>query len=252
MSDSKDARTSKKAEKEAALAAVHEKRTGQLQSAKQKLSELQSSLKDVSALMRRRAELNSHLDGFYLEIDKLAKGRAMLEVTPLVVEQANSIIDDAKNIVKGDVYLDRIPRFVPAGNNPVYPDVLIAMRGVRQSLDRAVGNLKDRRERIQAALSRAKTIIAALEVFLQNEEDGNPSQQDVEYSLSGAPLAADFFYDADDGEHYFDLDMLDDNGVAKCVLEGVEETDATESDDDGESLDGEEDDESDDLDEDEG
>jgi hypothetical protein len=57
-------------------------------------------------------------------------------VTDLAVAQANDTIRDAKKIIKKDVYLDRIKEFVPAGDNPVYPDVLVIIRSVRDSLDR--------------------------------------------------------------------------------------------------------------------
>ncbi len=60
----------------------------------------------------------------------------MLEVTNRALEETNSIISDAKGIVGDDPYLKRTHEFVAAGNNPVYPDVLFALRSVLQSLDR--------------------------------------------------------------------------------------------------------------------
>jgi hypothetical protein len=83
---------------------------------------VRNAARDAAA---RREALSDHLSGFYDEVDKLAKGRTMIEATPLIVQQANDIVLDAKAIVEGDTYLDRVKEFVPAGNNPVYPDVLV-------------------------------------------------------------------------------------------------------------------------------
>jgi len=57
-----------------------------------------------------------------------------MEATPLIVEQVNDIIRDAKSIIEGDPYLDRVKEFVPAGNNPTYPDVLLVARSVQTSM----------------------------------------------------------------------------------------------------------------------
>ena len=81
------------------------------------------------------------MDGFYEEIDKLTKGKALMEVTPLMLEQVNDVIRDSKAMVKGDTYLDRIKEFVSAGNNPLYPDVLVTLRALQQVLERFEENL---------------------------------------------------------------------------------------------------------------
>jgi hypothetical protein len=142
---------------------------------------LREALRQLKKISSQRHVLESHLDGFYSEVDKLAKGRAMLEVTPFILEQANEVIKDAKTIITQDVHLDRIKEFVPAGNNPVYPDVLVAMKGIQQSLRRAKGTFEESRSRINDRLIKAETIAAALQAYFNEDDpDAVPMKQDVE------------------------------------------------------------------------
>ena len=137
--DARPVRERKKSEKQAGVDALRNQRTKKFEAANSAIARLQDELRAVNKLSNRRDALVSHLGGFYQEIDKLTKGKTLLPVTPLMVEQANDIIRDAKEIVTDDTYLDRIKEFVPAGDNPPYPDVLVVMRGVRDGLERGEG-----------------------------------------------------------------------------------------------------------------
>jgi len=64
--------------------------------------------------------------------------------------------------VTDDTCLDRIKEFVPAGDNPLYPDLLVVMRGVRDSLRRGEGTLRGRRSHFDDVLAEARTISIAL------------------------------------------------------------------------------------------
>jgi hypothetical protein len=136
-----------------------------------------SSLAALSEIMRSTAaeaacarNLRDHASGFYEEIDKLAKGKSMLEVTDRVLEETNLIISDAKRIVGDDPYLRRTQGFVAAGNNPVYPDVLIALRTVLQSLDRLRAKKAAEATVNAGILSELNTILAAIELLSEGEE----------------------------------------------------------------------------------
>src|SRR5215218_8856613 len=160
--EDKAERAQKRAEREAAEkqeaaenAARRAMQLERLQTIVAKLEELERMTQDRQ---RNREDLASHLEGFYEEIDKLAKGKAMLEVTTRVLDDANHVIRDAKAIVSGDTYLDRLKEFVAAGNNPVYPDVVVAMRTARQALDRAAGRLDEELEGIQERINEARTL----------------------------------------------------------------------------------------------
>ena len=206
----KAARAARKAEVEAeerrAAEELRNSRIRQLESARMAVGMLEEALRAGRKAAKRHDALSSHLSGFYEEIDKLAKGKTLLEVTDLVVEQANDIIRDAKSIVQGDTYLNRVKEFVPAGNNPVYPDVLLSVRAVQESLGRFGASIKERDEHITERLREARTIEAALEHYL--EVDEIPSKEDVEQVIDNDDVADAWFHRHLTGTH-FDLGRLD-------------------------------------------
>ncbi|MCU1336364.1 MAG: hypothetical protein JWO19_1945 [Bryobacterales bacterium] len=186
-------------------------RTQQLESVRAAVTRVDTALKFARKNIARCDALTSHLAGFYQEIDKLAKGKAMLEVTHLVVEQSNHIVRDAKGLIEGDIYLDRVKEFVPAGDNPVYPDVLVTLRSVQQSLQRFDSTNKQQLSRLGNLLSQARTIEAALDVVLSQdatEEEEYPSKADLEETLGHSPFDSWIKGDYAAG-FYFDLDRLD-------------------------------------------
>jgi hypothetical protein len=206
-------------------------RAAQLDQANKTFAELQAELKALRKKAKACSGLSNHLMGFYDEISRLAKGRTLVEATSLVVEQANDIIRDAKQIVENDVYLDRIKEFVPAGNNPVYPDVLVVSRAVRQSLHRCGIALKRREERALDTLARARTVVGALECFLSDEENGEFGlKNDVARYVSGETDDSCFeWHEFEDGrELIFDFESLDSESVEEYIRK-------TEEDEDGEN-----------------
>lgn len=90
----------------------------------------------IAAAKRTHAAQVSHLEGVYSEVDKLTKGKSLVPTSDLLVEIVNSLISDAKGLIYRDTYLDRLKTFVPAGDNPAYPDVLVALRILQQTLAR--------------------------------------------------------------------------------------------------------------------
>jgi|HubBroStandDraft_4_1064222.scaffolds.fasta_scaffold02522_10 hypothetical protein len=201
-----------------------EKRQNQLRDARRVVKTLEGHLRSTRQTLDLRDALSSHSMGFYEEVNKLAKGRALLEATTLVMDQANDIIRDAKSIVKDDIYLDRIKEFVPAGNNPVYPDVVVSIRSVRDSLERCGRKLQARLKTFQNRLRKAKTIIGALEYFLDTENEGNdksyPTKETVEDYMDGEPSDSCFFFCRDDHEWYFDFYTLDQDAVQVYLTKG--------------------------------
>jgi hypothetical protein len=139
--------------------------------------EAERSLLVLSQLMPEAAaqdmaarDLRDHANGFYEEMDKLAKGKSLLEVTDRALEETNSIISDAKRIVGDDPYLNRTHEFVAAGNNPVYPDVVLALRAVLQSLDRYSAKKKEEAAVRAGILHELNTILAAMQLIEEGEE----------------------------------------------------------------------------------
>jgi hypothetical protein len=186
------------------------RRVDQFNVAERELARLDEAVRLARDKKIRHEALTSHLAGFYGEIDKLAKGRSLMEATPLIVEQVNDIIRDAKAIVEGDPYLDRVKEFVPAGNNPVYPDVLMVARSVQQCLGRTTKSLSDDERRTTKLRRDARTIVAALKYFIEHNE--HPSSEDVAALLDAKP-PDDWFFQGNDENSYFDFERLDRNGL---------------------------------------
>jgi hypothetical protein len=121
-------------------------------------------------------DLHHHATGFYEEVDKLAKGKAMLEVTDRTLEEVNSIIADTKRLIIDDPFLKRTHEFVPAGNNPVYPDVLLALKSVLQSLQRFRKRKLEEHTAYSGILSELNTILVAIDLRLEGEETATKEQ----------------------------------------------------------------------------
>lgn len=213
-------------------------RTAQLEQANKVLGQLQTQLKALRKKKQGCSDLSNHLTGFYEEINKLAKGRAILEATSLIVDQANDIVRDAKQIVENDVYLDRIKEFIPAGNNPSYPDVLIVVRSVRQSLDRCSKEFNRQETGIINASTRARTVVGALECFLSGEENSEFGlKEDVDRYVVGAVDDSCFFESEDVGQECFDFDGLDSQPVEHYIRQIEDDDDDEEG--EGDSTGGE-------------
>lgn len=138
--------------------------------AERSLMVLSQLMPEVAAEDAAARDLRDHAHGFYEEIDKLAKGKSLLEVTDRVLEETNSIIADAKRIVGADPYLKRTHEFVAAGNNPVYPDVVVSLRAVIQSLDRYRAKKKEEAGVHASILYELNTILTAMQLMGEGEE----------------------------------------------------------------------------------
>lgn len=78
----------------------------------------------------------SDLVGFYEEIDKQTKKSPADSITDLQLEIVNDLIEMVKKILNDDELISKVNKFVPAGDNPVYRDVIVILRRLKQGLDR--------------------------------------------------------------------------------------------------------------------
>ena len=199
MGEALPIKASRKAAEAEILAAEISKRKEQ----REKVSAIISQLKDIQQTMRTKLAHQetaiSHLEGFYQEVDKLAKGKSLLQATDLILEGTNAIIRDAKEIIDRDVYIDRLKEFVPAGENPVYPDILMALRTIQQANERYGPKLRARLEKLPAFINEVETIGAVLDMFIEN--DGHvATSEDIE------GLSSDWFAYSDDEDEDFESD----------------------------------------------
>jgi uncharacterized membrane protein YqiK len=211
----KAAKAARKAETEAAK--KKEEQEWRQKTAKQRdsvtsaIQLLEQRASELVGLVQRHSEQSGHLQAYYQEIEKLTKGKTLVPATDLIVQRCNEIIEDAKAIVQHDLYLDRVKQFISAGDNPVYPDVLITARTVLESIARSKAKFQTEQKRISALLQEARTIGVATRLYLQN--DGVPSREDVEAHIDKKDLSESWFSEDKNGTETFDFDRLDDCSI---------------------------------------
>ncbi len=206
------ARTAEKKEREAAEFKAD--LTRDLELAKSALADVEKQSQTACEDAAMFKALVSHLAGFYQEVDKLSKNKGVFEATDLVVQTINDVVRDAKRFTIGDPYLDRTKEFVPAGQNPPYSDVLMVARTVQQFLQRSEAGILERGKQLARMSRHAQTIIAALSWWIEN--DGQPSKDDVAEAMTAKPSEA-WFFEADNGESYFNHERLKQRGVQKSL-----------------------------------
>ncbi|WP_213803217.1 hypothetical protein [Granulicella sp. dw_53] len=113
----------------------------------------------------------SQLRGLYEEVDKLTKSKSVVPPSDLLVEVVNTQIADAKALIFRDAYLDRLKSFVPAGDNPSYPDILLSLRILQQASERFTSMLEVETDKHSTTGTELQTIAAALRVAEQDEID---------------------------------------------------------------------------------
>jgi len=199
------------------------KREQQLSDYQTAIETLQNRINDTISAKKECEALSNHSKGFYDEIDKLTKGKALIGVTDITVALVNDIIKDAKKSIKNDPHLDRIKEFVPAGDNPVYPDVLIVVRTVRESLDRHRKRQNDTLDRLRAQLQIVRTVIGALQFYLNDNANAQPREKEVPSKENIRPYVDGYTSDScftkylDSQEKYFDFGRLDSESVEEYI-----------------------------------
>jgi hypothetical protein len=87
--------------------------------------------------IRREYELHqSAIDGLYEEFDKLSKKAPKERLSELALETVNDAIREAKSLLIGDPYVDRVKEFVAAGETPQNSDVLLVLSTLRSGFRR--------------------------------------------------------------------------------------------------------------------
>lgn len=155
-------------------------RQEQLDSTSEELKRHRELGTQISEAMRRHSEQTSQLTGVYEEVDKLSKSRSVLPTSDLHVEFVNNLISDSKALAFGDTYLDRLSVFVPAGDNPSYPELLLALRVVQQALKRFDTMLKVEAAKHSSIMVELETISAALRIAQREDEEGAADEDTID------------------------------------------------------------------------
>jgi hypothetical protein len=139
----------------------------------------------------------------------------------------NSIIRDAKALIDGDVYVERLKEFVPAGENPVYPDILVVARTIQQATVRFRTTIQARINKLGGVIEEGETIKCALEFFIDGDEGYIPDKDDIETSVDRPPIEW-FEYDSEGGGPFFNFGRLDGLDVGKYLTTFLAGSDAQE------------------------
>lgn len=214
------------------------KRAQQLKDYERVVSSLERELHVARTNSRTTHELSDHSAGFYDEISKLAKGRALVPSTQLVREAANDIIRDAKGLIRPaeDVHLNRIKAFVPAGDEPTYPEILITVRAVNDALRRHLKRIRSYTQRLEGRLRLASTAVGALTFVLNDEEADEdakqaPPKESVKFYTEGLVSDQAFaLFEGSFNEYYFDFDRLDSMTPEEYVSVSEDDDDDAEDD----------------------
>jgi len=213
--------------------AARRKQLNLVQAAIEKLDEAADEARKEN---KRHKALLSHLRTFYSEMNNIAKGKAMslIPVAELMVTQINDAIADAKKLVEGDVYLDRVKPFISAGNPPGYPEVLLVAKTVEEVLVRHGRDFDARLKGIEQKQHEAATVQAGLECAMENIEYA-VSAREVEERLDDPDPRWITTDDQDD--EVFDLDRLDALDISAYFAESDQEVTDDEEDEHDESED---------------
>jgi len=228
------------AEKEEETKKERALRTKQLNLVRAAIEKLDEAADETRRKDKQRKALLSHLRTFYSEMNNIAKGKAMslIPVAELMVTQINDAIADAKKLIEGDVYLDRVKPFISAGNPPGYPEVLLVAKTVEEVLVRHDRDFDARLQAIQQKLSEATTVEAGLECAIENIEYAVSPDQ-IEERLEYAPDPS-WITEDDEGNELFDLGRLDALDIGAYFAESDEEATDDEGSEDDEAEEDEE------------
>jgi hypothetical protein len=93
-------------------------RSAKLIELREVVATLTEKIPEIEESGEQRDLLESVAEGLYEETDKLCKKAPAEQVTELLLEQVNQIIGEAKELIEGDAYVQRMKQFVAAGDRP--------------------------------------------------------------------------------------------------------------------------------------
>ncbi len=140
-----------------------QRRKTQLQQIRQSISDLEAKLYHFRLNEKQHKLLESVVDGLYIEIEKLTRKAPAEQITELALDQINDVIVDTKALIQDDPYIQKLQKFVSAGDHPELRDALIVVRQVKQGLGR-FSTTQD--TAVAKKLKAAKIVESALEYTL--------------------------------------------------------------------------------------
>ena len=196
---------------------LKQRRAEQLSQIAETIVSIEARQQELSSRQRQLALLESVSLGLYDEVDKLTKKAPAETITDLALEQVNDVIRETKELLKQDVYIQRLKEFIPAGDNPQHRDVVVVLRQVRQGLDRFRKYINPLSDFLQARLDEARAIQVAVNLSLV----GKVSIQQSDFSDYNvhAPLT----WMNDKFPQQFNFDKLDNISILDYFAKALQE-----------------------------
>lgn len=205
-----------RAEWEAALPGLLERRNQQLKVTQSIIVDIKSRSLELNRSKQQHVLLSSVLEGLYEEIDKQCKKAPGELITDLGLEQVNDIIKAIKELAKDDLYVQKQKEFVSAGDNPQLRDVIIVLKQLAQGLEREKAAWSTRQSVIDDKLRQANTIEAALIHFI-NSQEPNILERDI--ALQGVTPSSVWIIVSPNYPHpIFDWNKLDTTDLSSYFL----------------------------------
>lgn len=185
------------------------RRSQQLQEISDVISILESGFQQYRENARQHQLLKSVVEGLYIEIDKLTKKAPAEPITELALEQINDVITDTKGLMQDDPYIQKLNKFVPAGDMPPHRDALIVLGQVKQGLNRGSGIWNT--EVMADKLMEAHALELAIEAALEGEDSVSilqrlKNKQNIDYNKLSRKWAISGGHHHEDS---FNLKLLD-------------------------------------------
>jgi hypothetical protein len=143
-------------------------RSAKLAEIREIAAELEDRIQGFDKAREQRELLDSVAEGLYEETDKLCKKAPGEQVTELLLDQVNQVIQETKDLITKDPYVRRMNQFVAAGDRPEHRDVVVILRMVRQALTRFVTYLEEAKPEMEGRLREARVIEFAVEQYQAN------------------------------------------------------------------------------------
>ncbi len=187
------------------LNSVFVKRKEKLEESVSIKNELMGILAIVNDEIKKYELLKSVCTGLYDELDKLCRKAPAENVTDLVLDAVNDVIEEVKNLIKNDGFIQRINKFIAAGDNPQHRDVVLVLRQVMQGLDRFKVWVDSRKNKINGSLLELGILEEALTMSVRDEE----AIVEIEYLRSRYSIPEDWVYGYPKKFNFSILDEID-------------------------------------------
>lgn len=134
---------------------------------------------------KRVDDLASVTKGLYDELDKLCKKAPAERITDLALSQVNDALSEARELIPGDKYVQKLKPFVSAGENPEHRDAVFVLRQLLDAFHRFDSTNDSRLDWANKLAKESRTMAAGL--GLAADSGQTPSWSEMRNALGEDP-----------------------------------------------------------------